>query len=85
MANIVNKIGYAMSLREPQKEALSYLAAISENCNYQTDDKSTVEKVATQYCEGGHTIKVAKTFDFPSKTDSGHFVFATLSTIAESA
>ena len=66
MANIVNKIGYAMSLREPQKEALSYLAAISENCNYQTDDKSTVEKVATQYCEGGHTIKVAKAFDFPS-------------------
>ena len=51
MANIVNKIGYAMSLREPQKEALSYLAAISENCNYQTDDKSTVEKVATQYCD----------------------------------
>lgn len=66
MANIVNQIGYAMSLREPQKEALSYLAAISENCNYQTDDKSTVEKVATQYCEGGHTIKVAKAFDFPS-------------------
>ena len=66
MADVVNKIGYAMSLREPQKEALSYLAAISEHCNYQTDDKSTVEKVATQYCEGGHTIKVAKAFDFPS-------------------
>ena len=66
MADVVNKIGYAMSLREPQKEALSYLAAISEHCNYQTDDKSIVEKVATQYCEGGHTIKVAKAFDFPS-------------------
>lgn len=66
MADMVNKIGYAMSLRDPQKEALSYLAAISENCNYQTDDKATAEKTATQYCEGGHTIKVAKEFDFPS-------------------
>ena len=29
MADIVTKIGYAMSLRTPQQEALSYLDAIS--------------------------------------------------------
>lgn len=29
MADIVTKIGYAMSLRNPQQEALSYLDAIS--------------------------------------------------------
>ena len=29
MSNIVNQIGYAMSLREPQKEALQYLAITS--------------------------------------------------------
>ena len=34
MDNIVNQIGYAMSLREPQKEALQYLDAISSNCDY---------------------------------------------------
>lgn len=34
MSEVAKKIGYAMSLRTPQKEALSYLAAISENCDY---------------------------------------------------
>ena len=33
MSEVAKKIGYAMSLRTPQKEALSYLAAISENCD----------------------------------------------------
>ena len=31
MSEIVNKIKYAMSLRTPQEEALSYLDAISGN------------------------------------------------------
>ena len=34
MADIVAKIGYAMSLRKPQQEALSYLDAISTHCDY---------------------------------------------------
>ena len=63
---MVNKIGYAMSLRDPQKEALSYLAAISENCDYKRQSKSEIEAIATDHCEGGQTIKVAKEFDFPS-------------------
>ena len=66
MADMVNKIGYAMSLRDPQKEALSYLAAISENCDYKNQSKSEIEAIATAHCEGGQTIKVAKEFDFPS-------------------
>ena len=37
MADIVTKIGYAMSLRNPQQEALSYLDAISTHCDYKKD------------------------------------------------
>ena len=33
MSEIVNKIKYAMSLRTPQEEALSYLDAISSHCD----------------------------------------------------
>lgn len=66
MADMVNKIGYAMSLRDPQKEALSYLAAISEKCDYKSQSKSEIEAIATEHCEGGQTIKVANEFDFPS-------------------
>lgn len=66
MADMANKIGYAMSLRDPQKEALSYLAAISENCDYKMQSKGEIEAIATEHCEGGRTIKVAKEFDFPS-------------------
>ena len=66
MADMVNKIGYAMSLRDPQKEALSYLAAISDNCDYKSQNKSEIEAIATEHCEGGQAIKVAKEFDFPS-------------------
>ena len=49
MADMVNKIGYAMSLRDPQKEALSYLDAVSENCDYQKQSKSEIEAIATEY------------------------------------
>lgn len=66
MADIVNKIRYAMSLRDPQREALSYLAAISEHCNYQTQSKAEIEVIASEYCEDGRKIKVANEFDFPS-------------------
>ena len=65
MDNIVNKIGYAMSLREPQREALEYLDAISSKCNYRTDSLDAVLKVATEHCEDKHEIKVGS-FNFPS-------------------
>ena len=34
MADIVKRISYAMSLRTPQEEALSFLDKISANCDY---------------------------------------------------
>lgn len=66
MADYVKKIGYAMSLREPQKEALSYLAAISEHCDHKKDTKVTIEQIASKYCENARPIKVADEFSFPS-------------------
>lgn len=66
MSNIVNQIGYAMSLREPQKEALQYLDAISSNCDYQHNTLAEIEFVATANCEDKHTIKVDDNFKFPS-------------------
>lgn len=66
MINIVNQIGYAMSLREPQKEALQYLDAISSNCDYKRNTLAEVEAVATANCEDKHTIKIDENFKFPS-------------------
>ena len=64
MSGIVNQIKYAMSLRTPQEEALSYLDAISTHCDYRKDSKDTVEAVATEYCEKQRKINAK--FDFPS-------------------
>jgi len=64
MSETVNKIKYAMSLRTPQEEALSYLDAISTHCDYKKDSKDTVEAVATEYCEKQRKINAK--FDFPS-------------------
>lgn len=66
MDNIVNQIGYAMSLREPQKEALQYLDAISSSCDYKRNTLDEVEAIATANCEAKHTIKVDDNFKFPS-------------------
>jgi len=66
MDNIVNQIGYAMSLREPQKEALQYLDAISSNCDYKRNTLDEIEAIATANCEDKHTIKVDDNFKFPS-------------------
>lgn len=66
MGNIVNQIGYAMSLREPQKEALQYLDAISSNCDYKRNTLDEIETIATANCEDKHTIKVDDNFKFPS-------------------
>lgn len=64
MLEIVNKIKYAMSLRAPQEEALSYLDAISSHCDYKNDSKDVVEAAASEYCEKQRNIKAG--FDFPS-------------------
>lgn len=66
MADIVCRISYAMSLRGPQKEALSYLDAISTHCDYQRDSTAAVEAAATEHCEKQRPIKVDDKFDFPS-------------------
>ena len=64
MSEIVNKIKYAMSLRTPQEEALSYLDAISSHCDYKKDSKDVIEAVASEYCEKQRKVKAG--FDFPS-------------------
>lgn len=64
--SIVNDINYAMSLREPQAEALSYLDKISSACDYKVNTKQAIEQVATENCEDHKTIKVANEFEFPS-------------------
>ena len=64
MPNIVENIKYAMSLRGPQAEALSYLDAISSHCDYKKDSKDVVEETASKYCEEQRTVKAG--FDFPS-------------------
>ena len=66
MADIVCRISYAMSLRGPQKEALSYLDAISTHCDYQRDSTAAVEAAATEHCEKQRPINVDAKFDFPS-------------------
>ncbi len=66
MSEMVKKIGYAMSLRTPQQEALSYLDAISSHCDYQKNSKSEIEDIASEYCEKQRKIKVDEKFDFPS-------------------
>lgn len=48
MSDMVKKIGYAMSSRTPQQEALSYLDAISSHCDYQKNSKSEIESIASE-------------------------------------
>ena len=64
--SIIRKINWAMSLREPQFEALQYFDAISSNVDYKTTSKENAEKVATENCENNEDIKVDKEFHFPS-------------------
>jgi type III restriction enzyme len=66
MSEIVNKIGYAMSLREPQKEALSYLDNISDKCDYKRDKLDAIVHIASDNCENKNKIKIDKDFNFPS-------------------
>lgn len=62
----VDKIKWAMSLRDPQYEALKYFDAISSKIEYRTSSKIDAEKIASENCQEPHTIAVDKEFDFPS-------------------
>lgn len=62
----VDKIKWAMSLRDPQYEALKYFDAISSKIEYRTSTKLDAEKIASENCQDPHTIVVDKEFDFPS-------------------
>lgn len=62
----VDKIKWAMSLRDPQYEALKYFDAISSRMDYRTVSKSEAEKIASENCQEPHRISVDKEFDFPS-------------------
>lgn len=66
MSQITEKIKWAMSLRDPQFEALTFFDAISENVDYRICSKEEAEKAASENCQGKNTIKVDKEFDFPS-------------------
>ena len=63
MSDIVKRISYAMSLRAPQEEALSYLDAISTKCEYKNGNKEKIEEVASENCENQR--KICSKFDFP--------------------
>ena len=62
----VDKIKWAMSLRDPQYEALKCFDNISSKIEYKTASKSEAEKVASENCQELHKIVVDKEFDFPS-------------------
>ena len=62
----VDKIKLAMSLRDPQYEALKCFDNISSKIEYKTASKSEAEKVASENCQELHKIVVDKEFDFPS-------------------
>ena len=64
--NTVDKINWAMSLREPQYDALWCFANISEQLEYRTAKKEEAEQTASMQCQNPHAILVAKEFDFPS-------------------
>lgn len=64
--NTVDKINWAMSLREPQYDALRCFANISEQLEYRTAKKEEAEQTASMQCQNPHVIQVAKEFDFPS-------------------
>ena len=75
MDSVIKKIKYAMSLREPQSEALSFLHKICEPVEFKTPDKSDKGRLAvkekakvsaSEHCENEQTINFAEEFSFPS-------------------
>ena len=64
--NAVDQIKWAMSLREPQYEALKCFNNISSIIDFKNSTKEDAEKVASENCQEPHKIVVDKEFDFPS-------------------
>lgn len=62
----VEQIKWAMSLRDPQYEALKCFDNISSKIEYKTASKEDSEKVASENCQEHRKIVVDKEFDFPS-------------------
>ena len=62
----VEKIKWAMSLREPQYEALKCFDNISSKIEYKTASKIDAENIASENCQEPHKILVDKEFKFPS-------------------
>lgn len=62
----VEKIKWAMSLRDPQYESLKCFDDISSKLEYKTASKADAEKIASENCQEPHKISVDKEFDFPS-------------------
>lgn len=65
MADIVKRISYAMSLRTPQTEALSYLDAISANCDYKKTAKRKLRQLLRHIVRGSGRSKSQINLTFP--------------------
>ena len=50
MSQITEKIKWAMSLRDPQFEALTFFDNISDKIDYRISSKEEVEKIASENC-----------------------------------
>lgn len=64
--SIVDKLNWAMSLREPQFEALKILDNICSKIDYKTYSKEQAEEIATENCQMGSKINIDDTLSFPS-------------------
>lgn len=64
--SIVDKLNWAMSLREPQFEALKTLDNICSKIDYKTYTKEQSEEIATENCQTKSRIKVDDNLGFPS-------------------
>ena len=66
MNKTVKFVSQAMSFRDPQEEALDYFSQIADLSNFKNQSKEELEKIASENCEGHHTVKVDSHFDFVS-------------------
>ena len=64
--SIIDKLNWAMSLREPQYEALKTLDNICSKIDYKTYSKEQAEEIATENCQTQSKIKVDDNLGFPS-------------------
>ncbi|MFT8314994.1 MAG: DEAD/DEAH box helicase family protein [Clostridium sp.] len=64
--SIVDKLNWAMSLREPQFEAMKTLDNICSKIDYKAYTKEQVEETASESCQIKSKIKVDDNLSFPS-------------------